>query len=97
MSKKPLGPWMPVEYEIADVSAIQALMIGEATPEQQKRAMFWIVEKACATYQPSFWPGGEEGQRNTDFAEGKRFVGNSIVKMTKLNVSAMRRRENEVS
>lgn len=84
--KRSKGPWEPVSYEIADVAAIQALLTGTATPDQQKRALRWIIESAAATYDQSFWPG-EDGARNTAFAEGRRFVGNSIVKMTRLNVS----------
>lgn len=91
--KKLLGPWSPVPYESADAFAIQALLRGEAEPHQQQRALKWIVETACSTYDQSFYPGGEEGRRNSDFAEGRRFVGNQIVKMTRLNVSAIRRME----
>jgi hypothetical protein len=92
MAAKTQGPWSPAKYEPADVSAIQALVNGEATPDQQQRAIKWIIESACGTYDQSYWPGGEEGHRNTDFAEGKRFVGNSIVKMTRLNPSSLTER-----
>jgi len=93
MTKK-LGPWVPVPYEAADASAIQALLIGEASPDQQQRALKWIIEVASGVYDMSFHPGGEEGRRNSDFSEGRRFVGNQVVKLTRLNVSALRRKEN---
>lgn len=86
------GPWAPAEYDVADAAAIQALVRGDATPEQQTRALKWIVESACGTYDQTFWPGGEDGDRNTAFAEGKRFVGNSIVKMTRLNTMSLKER-----
>lgn len=91
--KKAQGPWSPVSYEAADAAAIQALLVGNATADQQKRALKWIVESACGTYDQSFYPGADEGRRNTDFAEGRRFVGNTIVKMTRVNVSSLRRKE----
>lgn len=90
-------PWAPVDYETADAVAMQALVAGEATPEQQMRALKWIIEKAAGAYDQTFWPGGEDGRRNTDFAEGRRFVGNSIVKLTRLNISSLRRKEDEIS
>jgi hypothetical protein len=87
--KKPTGPWTPAGYDVIDVQAIQALVRGDATSDQQQRALRWIVEQAAGTYDQSFWPGGEDGRRNTDFSEGRRFVGNQIVKLTKLNVSSL--------
>jgi len=91
--KEQISPWLPVEYEVADAAAIQAMAEGVAEPEQQKRVLKWIIERAAGTYDQSFYPGGEEGRRNSDFAEGRRFVGNSIVKMLRVNISSMRRRE----
>lgn len=97
MDSKAPQPWMPVEYDIADAAAIQAIVRGDATADQQKRAIDWIINRACGTYDQTFFPGGAEGARNTDFAEGRRFAGNSIVKMTKLNLGALRGREDAVS
>lgn len=87
------NPWLPTNYVAADVSAIQALERGEATPDQQKRALNWIIVHAAKTYDQSYRPG-TEGQRDTDFAEGKRYVGNEIVKMLKLEPGKLRREEN---
>jgi hypothetical protein len=97
MAKDKNNPWSPAEYDLADAGAIQALIRGDASPEQQQRAVKWIIESAAGTYDQTYWPGGEEGRRNTDFAEGKRFVGNSIVKLSKLNLSSLRGKGNEVS
>ena len=72
----------PPEYQIADAYAIQALAHGEATPDMQQRALRWIIEGAAATYDQSFHP---DSPHLTAFAEGRRFVGNQIVKMTKLD------------
>ena len=75
--------WRPADYEDADIYAIRALAAGNATEGQQKRALEWIIHKAAGTYDLSFRPGGAEGARETDFAEGRRFVGSQIVKLTK--------------
>jgi len=83
------GPWAPVPYGKPEVACIQALAAGNATPEMQRRALKWIVEIAAGYYDLSFRPG-EDGRRETDFAEGKRFVGAQIVKMTQLNLSKMK-------
>jgi hypothetical protein len=86
------APWKPVEYELADASAIQALVQGAADETQQRRALAFIIEQVCGTYDMSYH-AGEDGRRDTDFAEGRRFVGNTLVKMTKLNLSNLRRKE----
>ena len=79
-------PWKPPHYEIEDAGAIQALMRGQAEPHQQQRALKYIIETLCSTYDMSYRP---DGDRDTCFAEGKRFVGNQLVKLTKLNLSKM--------
>jgi hypothetical protein len=84
------SPWLPPKYELPDLTAIQALARGEANADQQKRAMKWIVEQGCATYQPSYRVG-PDGERNTVFAEGRRSVGLQIVSMLHINASALRR------
>lgn len=87
------APWKPVAYEPADVVAIQALMQGTAEPEQQKRAMRWIVEQAAGAYDLAYRPGGEEGRRDTDFALGRAFVGSQILKLNRLNAMNLRKRD----
>ena len=83
------APWLPTEYDVADASAIQALVRGDATPDQQKRAIQWIVNDCSGYYDLSFRPG-EGGDRETAFAEGKRSVGAQIVKLTKLALSRLK-------
>lgn len=85
------GPWKPQPYELADASAFQALATGTANPEQQRRALNWLVA-AAGTYDMSYRPG-PAGERDTAFAEGKRFVGLQVVKLTRLNVGTLRRSE----
>lgn len=85
------GPWKPAPYEIADVSAFQALVRGEAAPDQQQRAVKWLVG-AAGTYDLSYRPGAA-GERDTAFAEGKRFIGLQVVRLLNLDSSKLRRSE----
>ena len=82
------APWFPVHYELADVNAVRALQAGTASPEQQQRALRWIVEKACGTYELSYRPTSD---RDTSFAEGRRFVGLQVVKMLHTDTSVLRK------
>ncbi len=84
------APWLPVKYRKADVVALQALRRGEATPDQQFRALEYIVGTISDRNGMSFRPGGLDGDRDTAFAEGRRFVGNTIVRLTKLNLSKIK-------
>ncbi len=83
-------PWHPAPYEIADLCAIKGLAAGTASPEQQQRALKWIIESVCATYELSYRPTGD---RDTAFAEGRRFVGLQLVKALHLDVSILRKNE----
>ncbi len=86
--KPPVGAaYAPPHYELEDVTAIQALARGEASAHQQARALNWIVEVAAGTYDLSWRPDARE----TDLAEGRRFVGLQIIKLTKLNIHKLRK------
>lgn len=82
-------PWLPTEAEPADTTALQALQRGEADPEQQKRALDWIITKASGMYEFSYFTG-HDGQRNTDFALGRAYVGQQIVRELKIALSKLR-------
>lgn len=75
-------PFFNVSWEIADASALQALLRGDAEPEQQRRALDWIIQQAAMTYQPTFQP---DSDRTTAFAEGRRFVGLKIRELLSLS------------
>lgn len=80
------APWKPAQWEKADANAIRALAVGEASPEQQRRAMQWIIEQAAGTYDAHFFPS----DRETSFALGRAHVGQQIVKLIKLNPKLVR-------
>lgn len=89
MARKPRSPaWMPADYELPDVEAVQAVAKGLANEVQQKRAIAWII-KAADTYDVSFRSDADGGDRDTAFAEGKRFVGLSIVKLVNMSGAAL--------
>lgn len=83
------GPFIPPDYTPADAAAVSALATGEATPDQQIRAIKWIVEQCAGTYEFHYYPS----ERDTSFALGRGFVGQQIVKLTRLNQMALRRAE----
>lgn len=82
------APWLPAPYEIADAAAVQALLRGDATPDQQRRAVEWVI--ACSGYYDLSFRPGDGGDRETAFAEGKRFVGAQVVKLSRLALSRLR-------
>ena len=78
-------PWqIPIGIENADIFALQALERGTANAAQQKRAVAFIEVVLCAADRMSFYPGGEDGKRASDFAEGKRWVGSQLRRLLKL-------------
>lgn len=83
-------PWLPFKYleekNLPKAVAIQAVAEGRANEQQQMLALRCIVEELCGYYELSFSPDSE---RETAFAEGKRFVGAQIVKLTRLNYNEL--------
>ena len=77
----------PALYEIPDIASVQALATGTATPDQQKRALDWVINSACGTYDLEY----RSDARDHAFTSGRRFVGLQIVKMLKLNVGKLKR------
>jgi hypothetical protein len=84
-------PWRPTEWQDEDAYAVQAIMYGRASEEQQRRAMTFIVNNLCGTYDQSFRPPElDPDGRVTAFASGKRQVGLELVKFSKINIAALR-------
>lgn len=94
MARKPRDPaWMPVAYDVPEIAAVKALALGEATAVQQQLALKWMIENAAGTYDLSYRSDADGGERETAFAEGRRFVGLQLVKLINLPprvVAAMR-------
>lgn len=80
------APWKPTQWEPADAAALQALMRGDCPPHLQQRAIKFIMWELCGVRDLNFYPGGQEGERDTSFALGKRFVGLQIAKLIEIKV-----------
>ena len=85
------SPWLPPPYDLADVSALQALARGDADPEMQRRALRWIIDRVADTYGFPYRPGAND--RDTNIALGRQFVGQQIVKLLNINLATLRRTE----
>jgi hypothetical protein len=84
MSKSKQLPWEPAEYDAPIVTAVQHLIAGECEPHLQKKFMEWLILECCDTYGMSFRPDDKGGHDAMVFAEAKRYIGNQIIKMSKL-------------
>jgi hypothetical protein len=78
------------DYVEADLYALRAVSRGDATPDQQRRAMDFLIKAVCGTYDMPYRPGDPH---DTAFACGKQWVGQAIVWFlnsapTKLNAGA---------
>jgi len=88
---KPKAPAAPpksvlgsIPYGKGELNAMYALSVGEASPEQQVKCWAWIIGALCRFHDVSFRPGAD-GDRDTAFAEGRRFVAAEMIKMTRVN------------
>ncbi|MGH2621640.1 MAG: hypothetical protein ACRDHG_13895 [Anaerolineales bacterium] len=71
-------PWQLPDLTLAELYALKQLSIGKANEYQQRMALTCIVTKFAGAYDMSYRPG-PDGDRDTIFAEGKRFVGSRIM------------------
>lgn len=74
----------PPDFAVApftkqDAYAIRALTRGQAGPEDQRRALAWIVNGAAMLSSQSFVPGQQDV---TAFNEGRRNVAKQILHLT---------------
>lgn len=75
-------PWEPVAVEKAEITAIQALVSGLATKDQQGLFVEWL-KRATAIGELEFRATGE---RESTFAAGKRFVGLQFFTLAKASL-----------
>ena len=103
MTARRSQPWEPFDYtgrsprdgtpNLPKAVAIQALAEGTASEHQQRLALTCIVEDLCQYHDLSYSP---DSTHDTAFAEGKRWVGASIAKLTRLNYSELKRRSDKI-
>jgi hypothetical protein len=72
-------PTERADYTEKELQAIRALYEGNASPRQQKAILPFIL-RAAGTHDQSYRPGDTHA---TAFAEGKRFIGTTLVWMLK--------------
>jgi hypothetical protein len=77
---------MPVTFDKVTAAAFQAQHRGEATPDQQKEVMEFMLTTLCVRQDMSYFPGAD-GDRDTAFAEGRRFVGNSLARIVRTKLT----------
>lgn len=78
------APWRPPVLTPAQVGAIKAISRGQAEPHQQTLAFQFMVD-LCHNGGAHYFPG-PQGQRDTDFALGRAWVGQQLVTMVKMIV-----------
>lgn len=83
-------PHKPSKPPAHVVESFQAIEAGNANDTQQKKALEWLLNDLCKTYDMSYRPGD---QMATAFAEGRRAVGLEVVTMLKVNTSRLRQLE----
>ena len=75
--------WFACESEAGDIGAAKAMLAGEATPDQQKRFVAWLVNNACGYNEVAWEP---DNSHATSFEAGRRFVAVQVIKLTKLTL-----------
>lgn len=83
-------PWEPPDcYTETVIYAVRAWREGTATQAQQLLAWEWVQFLAASGdgYQDLSYRPGPDGARETDFAEGKRFVGLQLRKLLRAEVT----------
>lgn len=77
------APYLPPPVTQELVWSLKGLVGGEADKGQQTMAMQWIIYTLCKTYELPYFPG-LDGARDGDFAKGKMFCGQQIVKLVNM-------------
>lgn len=80
--QRPKSVLASAPYGDEELDAIEAWSTGTASREQQILSHNWVVDIICRTDDIGYEPG-ETGRRDTDFLQGRRYVGLEIRKMCK--------------
>lgn len=85
--------WLPysvAQEDLAGIRALKAVSQGAATPEQQKRALDWVVYVACQTYGDDY----RTDSRDHAYAAGRRAVGLAITSALTIDLSKINKGTN---
>lgn len=91
-------PWKPAAYDDDVVYAVRAVWNGTANDGQQKLVADWFeFLTGCGRFQDLSYRPGPTGDRDSAFAEGKRFVGLQLLKMLHPSVTPRPKHEIEAN
>jgi hypothetical protein len=76
--KQPPAGIVPPKMTEEDYVNMLAVVNGQASPQQAKSAMEWVMREAARVQDQPFMLGGEDGRRATDFAAGRMYTGHLI-------------------
>ncbi len=91
IAKKPTANQYLPDWEPADALALQALQRGDASPDQQIKALEWILYKAAGTNEEHY-AKGLNGDRDTAYGLGRAYVGRVIITLTNMSGAEISRR-----
>lgn len=91
-TKKNIPPFFMCPWDVTVAAAAQAVQRGDATAEQQRAFLKWLIHTAAGTYESTFHPDSDRGSA---FAEGRRFVGLQTVKLLAISTKAFSTRDKE--
>lgn len=83
MAKRPSTasmPWFPPQLTKNEARAIKAVWEGVASEPQQKKVIELIIKRFACADDLEFRPDDMGGERASNFASGKRFVGEQVRK-----------------
>ena len=84
-------PTDPAVANLSQIQAMQAMHKGDASPEQQQKALKWILEDASKINDICFYAGDSNASA---FAAGKRFVGMQILSLIDVNTAKLEKGTN---
>lgn len=88
MTQKILAPWKFVEPTLEEARALKAVAVGEANSEQQKKALSWIIHRACGATLDTFAPGEPDVSA---YRQGRRAVAVLITQVLLLKPEELRK------
>lgn len=88
MTQTVVAPWQFVEPTLDEARALKAVAVGEATSEQQKKALSWIIHRACGATLDTFAPGQPDVAA---YRQGRRAVAVLITQVLLLKPDELRK------
>lgn len=74
------------------IAAFKAMSLGGASDRQQVAVLNWLMRDACKINSMSYRPGAD-GDRDSNFMEGRRFVGQVIADLVNYDLNKTKERK----